>query len=185
MDLVTLLVIAQPPADVLLAIETALSTEGLEQRLAGKIFPSHLWHQSLSHKLDCTRDQRDRIAKSCSQIDAPAFTMPLNSVGGEARTFGSIHWALRPKGRPPGFDAALTAIRKALRTEDMGKNSPLVTISYGAHVPLASTPIRPIPWRIDEVQLVEIHNDSQRYHPIARWPLRAAPPGMESQLNLW
>ncbi len=64
-------------------------------------------------------------------------------------------------------------------------NTPHVTISYEAPGPLVATPIRPIPWRIEEVLLVEIHDDLQRYHPLARWPLRAAPAGLESQRELW
>nr|WP_295770843.1 hypothetical protein [Rhodoferax sp.] len=58
--------------------------------------------------------------------------------------------------------------------------------AIGAPNPLKTVSIRPIPRRIDELVLVEARTEPYyHYHPLARWPLRTALAGLESQPELW
>lgn len=166
-------------------MQRELAASGLNRRLGSALFPPQDWHQSLSHPLDFSDDLCQSMMNAGARVDAAAFTIVLNRVRGEARDFDSIHWEFRATKRPPAFDVLLAAVRKALQKEDMGGNTPHVTISYGAPGPLPLTKIHPIPWRIDELLLVKTQPGTPRYHTLARWPLRPAPAGVESQRELW
>ena len=165
-----------------------MAENGWDLKLGRDLFPLPNWHQSLSDKYDRNDDVYRRMVKAGARVDAAAFTLMLNRVRGEARISNKIHWEFRATRRPPEFDALLVAIRNALIEEGlkvMHGKTPHVTISYWAPSLLPLTKIPPIPWRIDELLLVKTQPGTPRYHTLARWPLRPAPAGVESQRELW
>lgn len=181
---------AQPAPEVRLAMERALTTHGLDKQLDGALFDSQNWHQSLSHPLPSSSALCNRMMDMGSRIKATAFTMDLNQIRGKGPVGPSntIHWAFHATTRPAAFDALVAAVREAFHQEgvrDMSGHTPHVTISYWAPDKLATTKIQPIAWRIDELLLVESRSDPYRYHTLAKWPLRPAPAGLESQRELW
>ena len=186
----SLLFMAQPATEVWQAMQHTITAEGWDRQLGDALFDPRNWHQSLSHPLPFSVPTRDCMMNVGARIDAAAFTMVLDSVRGSGKAEGpkSIRWAFHATKRPPGFDALLVAIRNALAQEGlegMPEHSSHVTISYWAPSRLAATKIRPIAWRVDELLLVESRGHPYHYHPLARWPLRTAPAGLESQVELW
>lgn len=186
----SLLFMAQPAPNVRLAIQQALAAHSLDQRLGNAIFDPQNWHQSLSHPLPSSPALCKRMVDMGSHIDASAFTVVLNRIRGTGpvKPDNTIHWALHATTRPTAFDALVTAIRESfqqLGLAGMPGHTPHVTVTYCAPGQLTTMKIRPIAWRIDELLLVESRNDPYRYHLLARWPLRAAPAGLESQQELW
>lgn len=161
---------------------------GWDRQLGSTLFDPQDWHQSLSPKYGFSDDKCRRMMKAGARVDAAAFTTVLNRVRGEARISNKIHWEFRATRRPPEFDALQVAIRHALIQEGlevMHGHTPHVSICYWAPGTLPLTKIHPIPWRIDELLLVKTQPGTPRYQTLARWPLRPAPAGVESQHELW
>ena len=190
-----LMFMAQPAEPVRRAVWDLLEAKGLIEQLGGRIFPEQNWHQSFSGRVELSTDQCDRMIRAGARVHAAAFTLELNRVASHGKAGDpQIIWTVHPTERPTAFDALVAATREAMRQEgvekieDMAGNAPHVTVCYWAPAPLESIVTASIPWRIDELLLVESRMNQHHeyhYHTLARWPLRAAPAGLESQPELW
>ncbi len=185
----SLLFMAKPPPEVRQALRRTLAEQGWDRQLGDTAFDSENWHQSLSHPVPADSTLRDRLVHVGARTTAVAFTVVLNRVRGTGGPGHAIHWAFRAGSTPRPFSALVAALRAGLvdeGLESMPGHSPHVTVSYRAPHPLASTVIRPIAWRIDELLLVKSRSEpSYHYHTLGRWPLQPVPAGLESQRDLW
>ena len=184
----SLFFMAKPPAEVRHAVQQTLAENGWDTALGDTLFAPHHWHQSLSHPLASTPALRHALVEIGAHIRTQAFTLLLNRIAGTAADQAAIHWKLHATAKPAAFDALLANIRDGLQAhgiDGMPGHSPHVTVSYRAPHRLARQAIQPIPWRIDEVLLVESQGDPYRDEPMGRWSLRPAPQGLESQRALW
>jgi 2'-5' RNA ligase len=190
MTVPSLFFMAKPQSRVRQAMLQVLANAGWDRQLGDTLFAPDNWHQSLSHPVASTPALRQGMLEAGPHIQATAFTMALRHVRAKAGLDNAIHWAFTGQGAPRPFAALVEAVRLSLRRlalDGMPGHSRHVTVSYRAPGPLASTEIVPIPWRIDEVLLVESAGSGAGFHyrQLGRWPLRAAPPGPESQRALW
>ena len=186
----SLFFMAKPQSRVRQAMLQVLSRAGWDRQLGDSLFPPDNWHQSLSHPVRSTPALRQGMLEAGPRIQATAFTMLLRHVRGKSGMDNAIHWEFTGQGAPRPFAALVDAVRLSLRRlalDGMPGHSRHVTVSYRAPGPLASTEIVPIAWRIDEVLLVESAGSGADFHyrTLGSWPLRAAPPGQESQRDLW
>lgn len=175
-----LLLLSQPPQDVLEGMSREVSRLGLDARLGRLMFDIGNWHQSWSGRYEDTPGTREQLRCVGGRIAAHAFPQTFNRIG------GSEHWTLLGRGRPTGFKDVLATVRHELRCSglDAPGHSPHVTISYRAPEPLLVTlPIRSITWHIDEVLLVVGHGTPYHYDVIDRWKLTAPP--TSAQLSLF
>jgi 2'-5' RNA ligase len=182
--------LAKPPSRVRQAMLQTLALAGWDRQLGDTLFAPDNWHQSLSHPVASTPALRQGMLEAGPRIQATAFTLLLKHVRGKAGPTDAIHWEFTGQGAPRPFAALVDAVRMGLRKlalDGMPGHSRHVTVSYRAPGPLASTEIVPIPWRIDEILLVESEGSGAHYHyrTLGSWPLRAVPPGPESQRDLW
>lgn len=178
---------AKPPTAVRAAMQEALAAHALGRRLGAGLFPPEHWHQSLSNLFDDTPDLRMRLMHVGEQLRATAFSMAFNRVGGNAGQAGRIHWSFLARGMPDGFVELLAAIRAGIAAQGMrvgSSHTPHVTISYRAPEPLAPIKIAPIPWQVDQFQLVERGGEPFGYREIARWSLHPAEAAAGFQLGL-
>ncbi|WP_326536028.1 2'-5' RNA ligase family protein [Pseudorhodoferax sp.] len=184
----SLFFMAKPSTEVRHAMQQVLADNGWDGQLGDTLFAPDNWHQSLSHPMPSTPARRHALMEIGAHVRSQAFTLLLNRIAGTAADPTSIHWKFYATTRPAGLDALLANIRDGLQAQGldgMPGHSPHVTVSYWAPHKLARQPIRPIPWRIDEVLLVESQGDPYRYNTLGRWSLRPAPQGLESQRELW
>lgn len=176
-----------PPPAALAEMVRALTVAGLDDRLGSHLFAPANWHQSLSHRYPAGTEIENRLLRAGERIAARAFTLTLNRFYGRGDSY-PLHWAFLAKGRPPGFDNLLAAIRVALFEEGFpgaSGHSPHVTISYSAPASLPSTNIAPIAWPISEVLLVEGGGTPYHYEALARWPLLPDPDAQLQQIDLF
>lgn len=186
----SLLFMAKPPAEVRQAMLRTMEDKGWARALGDALSKPENWHQSLSHPVDGSSLLREAMLVLGSRVTAVAFTMVFNRVVGNSGSDGNIHWAFHARGAPRPLAELVAALRRGLEVlglEDMPGHRPHATVSYRAPHRLPSTPILPIAWRVDELLLVETRGrgDGYHYHPLASWPLRPVPPGLESQRELW
>ena len=184
----SLFFMAKPPTEVRHAMQQALAENGWDSQLGDTLFAPDHWHQSLSYPLPSTPALRHNLMEIGAHIRSQAFTVLLNRIAGTAADPAAIHWKFHATTKPAAFDALQAHIRDGLQAhgiEGMPGHSPHVTFSYWAPHKLARQEIRPIPWRIDEVLLVESQGDPYHYDVLGRWSLRPAPQGLESQRELW
>jgi len=183
-----LLILAQPPPEVLDEMKSAVSRNGLDAQLGSMMFKAANWHQTLSDRYEDTATNRAAMRRAGTRISVQACSLSLNRIRGQGQE-GTIHWAFRAEGRPRGFVDLLAAVRKALADEYLGTgsgHSPHVTISYNAPCHLGSITMKPINWTIAEILLVEGTGTPYHYDVIERWSLRpAAPDPAEQQLSLF
>lgn len=184
---------AQPADQVRRALRGVIAAKGLADQLGDRIFSERNWHQSLSDRVPFSTLNRDRMLRAGARINVAAFTLELNRLASRGDLGDpKIHWESHPTRRLAAFNVLLAAARRAMKEEgmedidNMPGNTPHITITYRAPAPIPIIEIRSIPWRIDELLLVEARMEPHyHYHVLARWPLRAAPGGLESQRALW
>ena len=186
----SLLFMVKPSAEVRFAMQRVLSTNGWDRELGSALFAPENWHQSISAPLPSFDEMRDCLLDIGARIQAVAFTIVLDRLDGSgSEASETIHWTFRATRRPPAFEVLQDAIREHLKQdaglEGLPRHTPHVTVSYWAPHRIASTRIRPIAWRVDELLLVESRNAPYRYHTLANWPLQHAPAGLESQMEIW
>jgi 2'-5' RNA ligase len=181
--------IAKPPPKVLAAMTNDVSNSGLDALLGSRMFAPENWHQSFSMSCSGGPELRDALLRVGARISAAAFTMTLNGIRGLDGP-PPIHWEFVAQRRPVGFDAVRASISAGLADEgfdELHGRRPHVTISYRAAHPLPRTKISPIPWKIDEILLVEGGGGHPyRYVVIERWPLLpTALDPVDFQYSLW
>jgi 2'-5' RNA ligase len=183
-----MILMAKPPSEVLAAMINAVRGRGLDTSLGSRMFAPENWHQSFSMPCFGRPELRDMLLRVGARISVAAFTMTLNGIRGLDGP-PPIHWEFLAQRRPAGFDAVRASIRAALVDEgfdELHGHRPHVTISYRAPHPLPTTKINPIPWKIDEILLVEGGGRPYRYVVIERWPLLPAPlDPLDLQYSLW
>ena len=182
------LVMAQPPWVVREACQRVVHDLGLNALLQGAMFDPVNWHQTLSDRF-YDRSQIEPLRCACARVRAQACTLTLNRIRGDGGP-EAFHWAFHALGRPPGFSRLLEAVKQALaaeRLDTLHGHRPHITISYWAPLALRTHKIRPIPWTIDEILLVEghrvgDHDEHYRYDVIDRWPLLPLDPARQLDL---
>lgn len=168
------LVMAMPSPMERMALEAALHSSGLKDRLHGTLFDPVNWHQSLSARF-VDRADIEPMLRACSSVRARACTLTFNRIRCEG-----VHWSFRVRGVPPCFAELLGAVNNALAKEGrlcLNGNSPHISISYWAPPMRFTHKIRPIQWTIKEILLVEGHRvgeleEHYRYDVIDRWSLQ-------------
>lgn len=174
-----LLLMSQPPGDVLAQMTKAVTQHGLAARLGEALFCERNWHQSWSGRYADTPTLRARLERVGDRVSAPMFTQTFHRIGGQG------HWTLLGKGRSGGFNDVLGSVQTALRLGGLHApgHTPHLTISYRAPEPLPPVPIRPIAWLVDTLLLVAGAGMPYRYEVIAQWKL--ARPAESRQLSLF
>ena len=181
-----LILMAKPGANERLLIEDVLDRNEIR---GDYIVARPNLHQSLSGQHLDQPDVIQRLMRAGDRISAAAAPVTLqfnrmtrNGVG----RFGAI-WTLKTRGRPKAFDDLIDQVRLALLSEgrsDPTRNSPHMTISYGAPASSPTIAFAPIMWTIEEVLLVRGHGQPYRYDTLASWPLRGAPLSSSPQMKL-
>ena len=175
-----LLVISLASAEVCAALSTTMALHGLGARLGKAAFATENWHQSWSDRFPDTPEMVERLRRACTRVTAPACTVTLNRIAGET------HWTALAQGEPPEFTDVLTAVQAELLREGLeaSNHRPHLTLSYWPPEPLGILPIRPIPWRIDEILLVRGcgHGPDYHYEVLGSWGLHAVPADAQIEL---
>ncbi|MBD9470770.1 hypothetical protein [Pseudoxanthomonas sp. PXM01] len=139
------------------------------------------YHQSLS--VNHPSDRRDALVRALDRVRIPSFDLVFNRITSSG-TGRNIHWTLRAKGHPPGFDLALRAVRQAMRDESIDDSighEPHITLCYRAPSSFTgSLSIEPILWRVDAIELVTAIADPYGYATVATRTLQ--PPAQRSLL---
>lgn len=162
----------------------SIREHGVDKLLGSTMFAPGNWHQSLTIPYDDGPETQDALRRVGARVLSASVELILNRIAGSNGPNGKHHVAFRAYGRPRGFTALVSDIRAALRSEGLvdGGKTPHVTISYWSPIVLATIPISPIVWKIEDILLVRGGGAPFHYQELARW--RLAPPPSE-QLSLF
>ena len=179
-----MLLMAQPSPEVRARLHETLAGLGLEPVLGLAMFAPENWHQTFCRPYASSADVCAALLRAgvaVHDMRLPAFSLVIDRIQSQGRD--PIHWSFRTKARPAGFDALLNAVHHALQLEGLSNDpghSPHLTISYRAPKELPRQEFAPIPWRIDELLLVQGNGSPYRYDVLARWPLPEVPEAQRS-----
>lgn len=141
----------------------------------GRWINEQRYHLTLQFLGDFNALPRDDVAaakQAASQVQVPAFDLPLDRVGG----FANSHvWWLGCATMPDGLQRLWAALGLALakagvRTRGSHTLAPHVTVLRNAAAMLPSTPIPPVQWRVREFVLIH-SNNPKPYEMLGRWTL--------------
>jgi 2'-5' RNA ligase len=184
-----LLMLAQPNAMQLRAMQRALAPLNLTTQLGDALLPPACWHQALSDPYVDSPATLQALVRAGDRVRGSRFVMTLDrfgaSGGGDA-----IHWSLKSSGRAPdGLAALLAAIRQSLLAEGLeagASHTPHVTVSYRAPGKLPTLRVPPVRWLVDEILLARGgHGHPFRYDVLTRWPLQGGEPSLFDQAELF
>lgn len=175
-----LLVISLVSPEVRAALSTALALHGLGARLGHALFAAENWHQTWSDRFADTPRNLERLRRACARVAAPACTLTLNRIAGDG------HWTALAHGEPAEFVEVQAALQAELLREGLeaSNHRPHVTLSYWPPERLDTLPIRPIPWRINELLLVRGcgQRSENHYEVLGSWDLQAVPADAQIEL---
>ncbi|MCI4566568.1 RNA 2',3'-cyclic phosphodiesterase [Lysobacter sp. CFH 32150] len=153
-------------------VATALRTAHAPR---GRWINDQRYHLTLQFLGDFNALPQDDIAAAkhaASQVQAPAFDLPLDRIGG----FPASHvWWLGCATMPDGLqrlwtELGLSLAKARVRTQRSHTLTPHVTVLRNAAAMLPPTPIAPVPWRVREFVLIHSNNPNP-YQVLGRWPL--------------